>query len=153
MRHDEAPDATLRGSRWPRIHFLMKFQILSCAVCHVEFLFFCAAPSFSDPRYGWRVKRKITMLVTRGGPAWRSRRFGERVPSRELHLIDHVILILTSLPMLANPKPSNEDIGDKPAQLRVPEAKHRRSFQAPNHLKHHSGRQCHPTSPEAPVSS
>ena len=105
------------------------------------------------PDMFWRVKRKITMLLTKGGPAWRSRRLGERVPSRELHLIDHVILILTSLPMLANPKPSNEDIGDKPAQLPVPEAKHRRSFQAPNHLKHHSGRQCHPTSPEAPVSS
>ena len=55
------------------------------------------------PDMFWRVKRKITMLLTRGGPAWRSRRFGERVPSRELHLIDHVILILTSLPMLANP--------------------------------------------------
>ena len=45
------------------------------------------------PDIFWRVKRKITMLLTKGGSAWRSRRLGERVPSPELHLIDHLILI------------------------------------------------------------
>ena len=43
--------------------------------------------------------------------------------------------------MLGKPKPPNTDIGDKPAQFPVPEAKRRKSFHAPNHLKHHSGSQ------------